>query len=144
MKILSISQDRYDQQSKKLLRLGFSDKQTQKMVIKISSSNTVKTLIAYYNKACEYLSHSDLIGVCSKYCGGKTLLKIIRCRKRLNTIGFTDQNIVAITSNDGGSKTLQAVIDNQNYISTSDMTKEKLTSKLSVNSGSKVLENLML
>ena len=101
-----ISQDRYDQQSKELLYLGFSEEQTQKIVIKKSSNNTVETLITYHHKVSEYLSHKNITGICSKDGGGKTLLKVITSRKQLNIKGFSDQNIVAIASNIGGSITL--------------------------------------
>ena len=106
----NISQDRYQEQSQKLIELGFTQEMAGKLIIKKSSEKSVNTLIDYFDMASKFLTHQQMAALMKHYGGGKNLLSVITHKETLRQRGFSYSAIVKMAANSGGSKNIESVM----------------------------------
>ena len=110
LKKYSISQDRYQEQSQKLIELGFTQEVAGKLIIKKSSEKSVNTLIEYFDVASKFLSHQQMSSLVIHNGGGKNLLSVISHKETLRQRGFSYSAIVKMAANIGGSKNIDSIM----------------------------------
>ena len=104
-----IEKPQYEEWSEKLTRLGFEKKDSDRLILRRSSSNTVETLIRLSTELKNHFKCKQLIQIAAHDGGSKNLETVKTSYQALKDLNFTPEQIVQIAAHAGGSKNLEAV-----------------------------------
>ena len=107
-----ISQDRFDNESSALRDVGFTSDQADMLIIRQSSSNTVKSVLTNYRTLLVQpyeLNHQQIIIIASHGGGSKNIEAVQAAFQPLTVLGFNADQVVKIAGKIGGSKNIEAV-----------------------------------
>jgi hypothetical protein len=109
-----IDEARYDIEKAALIIKGYSEEQTDRLILRIGSANTVKTLLEHHDELIALFTHGMLTKVAAHKGGGVNILALQKHFQQLTEppFNFTKDQIVRMVSHIGGSKNLTAVKDN--------------------------------
>ncbi len=108
----AISRKRYKHESNRLLTVGFTQTQADKIILRPSS----KVTVAFILKTCSTLLenyqfiHEQIMQMAANNGGSQALRAVIDCFSDLKKHEFLHTEIVEMASNNGGGKTLRTVL----------------------------------
>ncbi|MCH9757298.1 MAG: hypothetical protein K0U37_08940 [Gammaproteobacteria bacterium] len=138
-----ISETRFNDEKSSLQEAGFSALEAEKLIIRKSSFNTVRTVLACYPvlmDAPHHLTRAQIIRIASHIGGSKNLETVARYHTALMTLGFNSEDLVRMVSHIGGSKNLEAVVTHQAALMELGLNSEQVIRIVSHIGGSKNLE----
>jgi len=112
-----ISENQYELLLDALLKLKYTVTQINKLILKKSSANMVKVVIAKHDELIKILTHEQIIKIASHDSSSKNLSSVLDCLKNEEVKGYlankiiSIEQIIKIASHAGGSKNLSAVLD---------------------------------
>ena len=140
---LKISTERFDNEYDALTTAGFTDRQATALIIKRSSSNTVKTVLKNHSILLGKpyaLSLEQVFRIAANDGGSKNIEAVKAAFEELKTLGFNPEQIVRIAANDGGSRNIEAVKSAFDELKALDFSAEQVVSMVSYGGGSKNID----
>ena len=141
-----ISETRFNDEKSSLQEAGFSALEAEKLIIRESSFNTVRAVIAYSPvliEAPHHLTRAQIVCIASHSGGSKNLEAVARYQTALMTLGFSLEQVICMASHNGGSKNLEAVARYQAALMTLGFSLEQVIRMVSHDGGSKNLEAVL-
>lgn len=108
-----ISRNRYFEESAWLLFIGFTREQANKLILRASSKNAVKSVLVNHLKLLEEpykLTFAQISAIASHNGGAETIKTLMVYFRSLQALRLSTEEIVRISSNCGGAQAIKTVL----------------------------------
>lgn len=138
-----ITRERYNEQMKALCAAQFTEQQSNQLILRKCSNNTVLAVLDNYQSLLQApysLTRKQIVDI-AKYNGGSKNIKAVKnFFTELTVLRFTQEQIVAIAGHGGGSKNIEAVKNSFDELTAFNLTRDDIVTIVGQDSGSKHIE----
>jgi hypothetical protein len=109
----TISRERYDNETARLLVAGFTLQQADKIILRRSSKNAVEGVLNLHTtllSAPYQFTFEQIAAMASNNGGAKAIKMVIASHTSLENLGFSHEQIAVMASNEGGAQAMKTVI----------------------------------
>src|ERR1700722_18851124 len=89
LKKFNISDERLSSEKGTLLQLGFNETQAIRLIVRMSSSNTIKKLLSEHNWLIKHFTHEQIVRIAGNNGGARNIAAIKDAFTVLQTLGFS-------------------------------------------------------
>ena len=142
----SISRERYNDDTTRLLAAGFTQQQAEKLIVRVSSKNTVESVLINYgtlSKEPYDLSREQIVAMASKNGGAQAMKTVLASHSPLQALDFSNEQIVAMASNNGGAQAMKTVLASYEPLQALGLSNEKIMSMASNTRGAQAMKTVV-
>ena len=142
----NISNERYHDESSRLVAAGFTQAQADKLIVRVSSKKTVESVLNNYNtlsNAPYGFSHEQIVAMASNNGGAQAMKTVLASFTSLQAVGFSTEQIVAMASNGGGAQAIKTVLESFVSLQAVGFSNEKIVAMASNNGGAQAMKTVL-
>ncbi len=145
LKTFNISEEFYEKNHRILRAEGYSELESQTLILRKESEKIVKILLSFNNKLINKgFTHNQLVRITGRRKGFNNLEAVFKYKSRLTKLNFSQEEITDIAAHDGGSRNLEAVLKHRMDLIQLGFSQEEIISIVRYNSGSLNLEAVLM